>query len=136
MSRSVFPALALVSALVALVTLATPAFAADDPSIRGDTRTGIQQAMTVFIAAQETEGVMRHYDPVAGTLRALRLEELHSGIVRKGDFYVSCADFVDADGTAVDIDFLVVPSGDGFRVNQALVHSVDGEKRRYHLESD
>ena len=34
----------------------------------------------------------------------------------------------------VDIDFLVVPSGDDFRVNQAIVHKADGEKRTYHVE--
>jgi|TARA_B110000495_G_scaffold192771_1_gene197293 hypothetical protein len=61
---------------------------------------------------------------------------LHKGVVKKGPFYVSCADFVDAKGRAYDLDFLVAGKGETLRVLQALVHSVDGEKRPYHLESD
>jgi hypothetical protein len=120
--------------LAALLLIASPAAAGDDPSIQGETRNGVQAAMTRFIAAQEVDGALLHYDPAAGKLLRLKLDELHEGIVRKGDFYVSCADFVSHDGTAYDIDFLVVPAGDSFRVNQAIVHSVAGEKRKYHLE--
>ncbi len=80
-------------------------------------------------------GVYRHYDAVAGKLLDLKFEKLHSGIVKKGDFYVSCADFVDQSGRAVDMDFLVVPAGKKVRTVQGLVHKVDGDKRPYHLES-
>ncbi len=111
------------------------ALAADDPSIQGDARTGIQAAMTAYIAAQKVGGEsLLHYDAVSGDLRRLTLVELHAGIVKKGHFFVSCADFAQEDGTLVDVDFLVVPTDDGFRVNQAIVHSVAGKKRAYHLE--
>lgn len=121
--------------LLFLGLAAVPTFAADDPSIQGAKRAGIQQAMTAFISGQEVKSRMLHYDPVAGELLQLELVELHEGIVQKGDFFVSCADFKGPDGRAYDLDFLVVPAGDGYRVNQAIVHSVDGEKRKYHLES-
>ena len=123
-------------ALVAtLLLFAAGAPAADDPSIQGETRSGVQQAMQEFISAQQVGGEwLLHYDPVTGELLRLRLKELHSGIVNKGHFYVSCADFTDESGKAYDLDFLVVPQGDGFRVNQAIVHKVDGEKRPYHVE--
>ena len=115
--------------------VALPAAAADDPSIQGAQRTGIQEAMQVFIETQSVDGRVLHYDAVSGELLQLRLDALHEGIVKKGDFYVSCADFVGEGGRKFDLDFLVVPAGDAYRVNQAIVHSVDGDKRKYHLES-
>lgn len=48
---------------------------------------------------------------------------------------VSCADFQAPDGTLVDLDFLVLPDGDEVKAVQAVVHSIDGEKRPYDLES-
>ncbi|MCG8591118.1 MAG: hypothetical protein MJE66_17640, partial [Proteobacteria bacterium] len=110
---------------MALACVAFTAQAADDPSIRGDERTGIHKAMRDFIADQQGGGdTWLHYDPVNGQLLRLRLKELHDGIVKKGDFFVSCADFVDPQGTKVDLDFLVLPTPDGYRVNQAIVHKV------------
>ncbi len=115
--------------------LAGPLHAADDPSIQGDTRQGIHAAMKAFVSGQQSEdGSMLHYDPVEGKLLKLTLVELHEGIVGKGHFYVSCADFKDESGTVHDLDFLVVPTKDGFRVNQAIVHKVGGVKRAYHVE--
>jgi hypothetical protein len=90
--------------------------------------------MKAFIEAQNAGDAWHlHYDPVEGRLLRLRLKELHPGIVKKGHFYVSCADFEDGEHT-YDVDFLVVPDEEGFRVNQAIVHAVDGEKRKYQIE--
>ncbi len=123
----------LVATFVAL--LAGSVHAADDASIQGETRQGIHAAMKEFVSAQQAEhGSMLHYDPVAGKLLKLTLVELHEGIVGKGHFYVSCADFRDESCTLHDLDFLVVPTKEGFRVNQAIVHKVGGVKRKYHVE--
>ena len=128
--------LAAVALLTLLAVATAPALAGDDPSIKGDLRQSIQAAMNRFVEEQTVEGVVRLYDPVAGTLLLLRLEELHSGIVRKGDFYVSCADFVDDHDRKIDVDFLVLPASNELRATQAIVHSIDGKKREYHLESN
>ena len=113
----------------------TPTLAGDDPSIKGELRTDIQAAMNYFVEEQAVDGVVRLYDPVDGRLLELKSYELHSGIVKKGDFYVSCADFVDASGRKIDVDFLVIEDEDSLKVTQGIVHSVDGKKREYHLES-
>jgi hypothetical protein len=110
--------------------------AGDDPSIKGELRSGIQQAMNDFVEEQTVDGVIRIYDPVEGRLLRLQFKKLHSGIVRKGDFYVSCADFGDKNGREIDMDFLVIPDGEALRATQAIIHSVDGKKRKYHLESE
>lgn len=127
---------AVVFLLLAFTISDRPVEAADDPSIKGELRASIQTAMGELIQRNTVDGVFRHYDPVAGKLLRLQLKELHDGIVQKGDFYVSCADFKDEAGNTFDLDFLVVPAGDGVRAVQALVHKSDGVKRPYHLESD
>ncbi len=122
------------TALLLGASLSFSVFAADDPSIKGDLRTNIQQSMDSFIKAQTINGSMYVYDSVKGNLLKLKLDKLHSGIVQKGDFYVSCADFKDQNGKKVDVDFMVRTSGDKFITTQALLHKVDGKKRKYHLE--
>ena len=121
--------------LLIIVMLATvPAWAGNDPSIKGELRQAIKQAMVEHVAATTIEGRYVIYDAVEGKLKKLKFAELHDGVVKKGDFFVSCADFVDATGQKYDLDFLVAKQGDGLRVFQGLVHSIDGEKRAYHLE--
>ena len=61
-------------------------------------------------------------------------QEINHASIKKGEFYVSCADFVDKNGTKVDLDFLVIKDGDNLKTIQAVVHSLDGKKRKYHLE--
>ena len=111
-----------------------PGHAGDDPNIKGKLRSDIQLAMQGFVDGTSVDRVMRVYDPIEGRVLRLRFDKFHDGIVQKGDFYVSCADFTDQDSRKIDVDFLVVPSGDSLIATQAIVHSVDGKKRKYHLE--
>jgi len=116
------------------LTFGAAAFAADDPSIGQPVRGQVQASMKALIETGTVDGVFRHYDPVTDQVFDLTFSALHDGIVRKGDYYVSCADFTDAEGNEVDVDFLVLPDGDGVRAVQAILHKVDGAKRPYHLE--
>ncbi len=134
MTRRIYPVV-LVS-LFLFTLAASSSLAGDDPSIQGELRKGIQVSMKEFVDKQTIGGVYRHYDPVAGKLLELEPGEIHSGIVKKGDFYVSCADFVDPEGHKLDLDFLVIESGGELRTMQAIVHKVDGEKRPYDLENE
>ncbi len=124
--------IAIVLALLGFMTSA--AQAGNDPSIKGDLRTNVHQAMNDFVAKNTIGGVLSIYDPVDGVLLKLGSYELHDGIVKKGDFYVSCADFVDQKGRKIDVDFLVLPNGGKLQTAQGIVHSVSGKKRKYHLE--
>ena len=109
-------------------------FAGNDSSIDGELRKNIQLSMQAFFDSNSVGGVYSIYDPVDGKMRRLTFEELHKGIVKKGDYYVSCADFIDGHNKKVDLDFLVIPTGDHLQVTQAVIHSADGKKRKYHLE--
>lgn len=124
----------LITAVLIIVGIATTGFAANDPSIKGQMRVGIQAAMNEHIKHNTVDMQYAIYDAGKGELKWLTLDKLHEGIVNKGDFYVSCADFVDAQGKKYDIDFLVVQEAGTYRVLEAVVHAEDGKKRKYHLE--
>lgn len=134
MTRSTWPR-SLVLLLSLLLAGATIAVAGDDPSIQGETRSGVQHAMTHHIDTHTVGDVYPVYDAVDGVMRHLTLAKLHSGIVKKGEFYVSCADFVDGDGNRFDLDFLVLEDDGSFKTVETIVHKVDGTKRPYDLGS-
>lgn len=119
-----------------IVALALPAAAADDPSIQGDLRVNINSAMSRHVEQNTLDGEYIIYDAVDGKLLTLDFKELHSGITKKGEFYVSCADFTDDSGAPYDIDFLVAEKDGQLRVFQAVVHSANGNKRQYHVEGN
>lgn len=135
MTKSVFRKTAMSFAILLFGLQANMLWAADDPSIKGDLRSHIHKSMNSFIRDQTIDDRLYVFDAVDGKLLKLTFDNLHDGIVKKGDFYVSCADFYDQNKRKIDIDFLVRPSGNGLVTTQALVHSIDGKKRKYHLES-
>ncbi len=122
------------ASLTAAILANGSALAADDPSIKGDLRSNIQAAMDQMIKERTVNGTFKFYDQLKDKVYDLKLVELHDGIVKKGDYYVSCADFVDSRGNKVDMDFLVLPSDGKLLATQAIMHKVDGKKRKYHLE--
>ena len=127
--------LLLVLALVITLFAANTSFSADDPSIKGETRTNTQKTMSGHIDQNTYNGNYIIYDAVTGELLRLKFKELHSGIVKMDDFYICCSDFVDEDGNKYDLDFLVVDVGGNFQVYEAIVHKVNDDKRKYDLEN-
>ena len=119
---------------IAAVLLASVANAADDPTIPPERKAAVQQAMKHHIDKHLVDDRYVIFDAVDGQLLRLELKKLHAGVVRKAEFYVSCADFTDARGGIVDIDFLVGQVEDSLHVLEGVVHKVGGKKRPYHLE--
>jgi hypothetical protein len=119
-----------------LLLASNSAFAADDPSIKGQLRTDSQKAMQKFIDDRMINGTYRIYDPKTDKVLKLTSPDLHKGIVKKAGFYVSCAGFKDQRGQKVDVDFLVLKAGNELRATQAVIHKVAGEKRPYNLASE
>ena len=119
-----------------MMATATQAFAADDPSIKGELRADIKKAMLEHVAANTLDGDYIIYDAVEGELLRLKFDALHDGIVKKGDFYVACGDFNAHDGTYYDLDMLVADKGEGgMLVLQSVVHKKEDDKREYHVEN-
>ena len=117
------------------VSRAVAVSAVDDSWIRGTLRPQIWSTMDDYIVSQAVDGTMRLYDPIEDKVLRLDFVKIHEGIVRKGDFFVSCADFVDQYGRKLDVDLLVLQSGENLQVTQAIVHKIDGAERKYHLSS-
>ncbi len=119
---------------ILILVTAYIAHAGDDPSIRGRLRADITTTMQEFIEQNTVANRFIIYDAAAGELKRLKLDKLHNGIIKKGDFFVSCADFTDDTGNKYDIDFLVGNSGKGLIALEAVVHSKNSKKRVYHVE--
>ena len=120
--------------LIIFFAVSAVVYAADDPGIKGKLREGISSAMNEHINQNTVDNRYVIYDAVAGKLKRLEFDKLHKGIVKKGDFYVSCADFIDSEGRKYDIDFLVGDTGKGLITLESVVHSINGRKRVYHVE--
>jgi len=118
-----------------MMGIAANGFAADDPSIKGEKRTAIQAAMSEHIAENSVDGSYILYDPIDDKVLKLKLDGVHDGIVKKSDFYVSCADFTSSKGVYYDLDFMVVEKDGEYRALQGFVHKVGKNKRKYHLEN-
>jgi len=125
----------LVTVISLSIMLTSPiAFAADDPSIKGAIRDKIKTSMMAYIETRMVNDTFFIFDAPEGRMLNLKFDKLHEGIVKKGNFYVSCADFFDKNGKKIDLDFLVVKDGDQLKTIQAVVHAADGNKRKYQLE--
>jgi hypothetical protein len=123
-----------ITVILVLLTFTLTAFAANDPSIKGEKRRAIQAAMQEHIGQNTVNGHYILYDTITDDVLKLKLAKLHDGIVKKADYYISCADFHDRDGTYFDLDFMVIEKDGKFRALQGIVHKVGDVKRKYHLE--
>lgn len=112
--------------VLVLLGMETIVQAANDASIPQDVRSEAQTAMRRAIDVNTVESDYIVYDAVEGKLRRLTFQKLHDGMVKKGDFYVSCADFTDTQGNAYDLDFLVAESAVGTTCLGVIIHA-DGD---------
>ena len=58
-----------------MVSVSVTALAADDPSIKGEARKGIQHAMQAHVEENSVNGLYTIYDAVTGKLLRLNLPE-------------------------------------------------------------
>ncbi|NIO09056.1 MAG: hypothetical protein GTO40_13980 [Deltaproteobacteria bacterium] len=116
-----------------ILPLGNSAFAGNDPTIKGQLRADIQKAMQGYVAQRTVDGAFLLYDPVTDEVLRLTSAGIHKGIVKEGDFYVSCAGFKDQHGRDIDVDIMVIADDDNLRASQAFVHTVGGVKRVYNL---
>jgi hypothetical protein len=107
--------------------------AGDDRSIKGELRKNIQNSMEQYIKKQTIDGKLYVFDSVENELLTLTSGKLRLNIVKDGEFYLTCADYVDQKGKKIDLDFMVRKSGDKFITTQTIVHAVDEKYRPYHV---
>ena len=121
---------------LAMVTIVSSGLSGDEAGIPDKRQKYIQKAVKQHIAKNTFKGRYEIRDVVRGEKIRLELKGLHDEIERKGQYYVSCANFVDVEGREYDVDLLVVRKGGKFRVTLALIHRIDGQERKYTVEGN
>jgi len=82
----------------------------------------LQVALMEYIDANSIDGKFVHFDARTQQLVKLFPANLHPMIVPTSSIYFLCADFRDAKGYKVDVDFIATDGEDGFLVFQAMVN--------------
>ena len=90
--------------------------------------------MEQYITNQTIDGKLYVFDAVQNKLLELTSGKLHKRIAKDGEFYITCADYVDQDGQKVDLDFMVKTSGDKQVTTQTIVHAIADKYRPYHIK--
>lgn len=93
-----------------------------------ETRTNLQLALKQYIDAGTVDGIYDHFNVEKGQVEKLRLKTLHPVIFAIDSKYMMCADFLDAAGNDVLVDYIVGASASGFRIE----HEIPG--RRSYLQ--
>ena len=89
----------------------------------------LQSTLLNFLSERESEGRYVIFNAAAGELMRLSPASLHPKIVPFRNGYFLCADFVTEEGTTHEVDFLVMPVGDGFQITQTLVDDRDAIRK-------
>ena len=89
----------------------------------------LQSTLLSFLSERETDGRYVIFNPEARELLSLAPASLHPKIVPFRNGYFLCADFLTEDGTAYEMDFLVMPVGNGFAITQTLFDARDSIRR-------
>jgi len=85
-----------------------------------ETRVELQLALKNHVDAGSVDGVYEHFNVEQGQIEKLTLKNLHPVIFSADNKYMMCADFLDARGDDVLLDYIVSRSGNGFRIEQEI----------------
>lgn len=103
---------------IAPLASATDGPAAKTVKIATGTRVQLQAALQTHIDRTTVQGVYPKVDLKSGKVSALHPAAGHPMILSLGDYYVLCADFRDATGAPVNVDFYVAKRDRGFSIFQ------------------
>ena len=104
--------------LIALSMLATSQVHAG--SIDMATRVDLQLGLKNYIESRTSDNGYEYFNIETGKIEKLALKNLHPIIFVNGSKYMMCADFQDASGNDVLLDYIVSLSGGEFRVEQEI----------------
>ena len=110
----------LFAVLAVVVVAPTTAFAGGELSQQN--KVELQVALMDYIEANSVDGKFMHFNAADQTLMGLFPASLHPKIVPTSTVFFLCADFRDAAGSMVDVDFVATKGPDGFIVFQAMLN--------------
>ncbi len=85
-----------------------------------ETRAELQLTLKHYIDAGTVDGVYEHFNVEQWQIEKLRLKTLHPVIFATDNKFMMCADFLDAAGNDVLLDYIVSSSASGFRIEQEI----------------
>lgn len=101
-----------------------------------ESREAVQAAMLEYIDATSIKGQHLIFDAVEGEFVKAKFVRLHKNLVLVEDtFFVSCADFEEEDGSALDVDYMVAKSNGYWAVYQPVIHLRHNKLRESHMET-
>ena len=104
--------------LIALCLITASPVQAD--AIEMKTRIDLQMGLKHYIEARTSDNVYEHFNVESGKIEPLVLKNLHPVIFVNGSKYMMCADYLDANGNDVLLDYIVSLAGNEFRVEQEI----------------
>ena len=111
------------SVLLMTCVLFTPLQVRANEAVSTSDRIVLQAAMQEAIMERTIDGTFRYFDAADGELKQLFPVKAHPMILTFGENFVLCADFRDASGKDVNIDFYVVRKDDGYAVVDIVVNN-------------
>lgn len=81
----------------------------------------LQATMQQSIESKLVDGKFYFFDPKVGRIRSLFPAKPHPLILSIGDHFIVCADFRNADGESVNVDFFVARQDNGFVIFDTVV---------------
>ncbi len=100
--------------LALMLLAATVSHALAGPAVSNLERSALQAAMAQHIDRQTVDGQFLYVDFTQGTVERLSPAKAHPMILKMGDDFVLCTDFVSKNGKAVNIDFYLARRGKGY----------------------
>lgn len=102
------------AALAAALTFSTPAMAVEEDRV--SIRTELQVAMQRHVDRNLVEGAVLHIDLETGDLMEFFPTAAHPMIMAGENYYIVCADLVDAEGNQFDVDYYLTKTARGYKV--------------------
>jgi hypothetical protein len=99
----------------------------DEPPEATPQNISVEAAISHAMMANENKMTLAH--PVSGEDVDLTFHFVHEGSHETpGGRHAACVDFIDAEGTAYDVDFYVVETEGSFEIAEAAIHKVGGDE--------
>jgi len=102
------------AALAAALIFSTPAAAVEEDRV--SIRTELQVAMQRHVDRNLVAGAVLHIDLESGALKEYFPTAAHPMIMASEDYFVVCADLVDAEGNQFDVDYYLAKTERGYKV--------------------
>jgi hypothetical protein len=98
----------------------------------------IKKAMADYVETKSKKtGTFEIMDSVTKSKRQLKLQRIHERVGKTGDYYYSCADFVDTiSGELLDLDIDVENKDGNLNVVDVRIHKVKGKERYTYDKND